>query len=161
MAETYNADEVFEMAEQIEREGVHFYKAAAKNAETKESKKFLNDLANMEAAHLATFKEMRRQLAQDEHEMLFDPDEIVARYLDAMVKGRVFDNHPEHDSPLHGLTKLKDILKVAIAAENTSIAFYFGILQSIRADEDKKAVKAILNQEMKHVTMLNEHMIAL
>ena len=61
----FNADEVFEIAEQIERNGVKFYKSAAEKIQDEDKKKLLNDLAEMEVEHEQTFKALRSQLSAD------------------------------------------------------------------------------------------------
>lgn len=82
MGITFNADEVFEMAEEIERNGEKFYRKAAKNASDKQTKQMLLDMADMEAGHLKIFQEMRTQLtAPQKAEMVFDPDNEASLYL--------------------------------------------------------------------------------
>ena len=52
MAISFNIDEIFEMAEQIERNAASFYREAAKRAfDGTVQKKFI-DLASMEDGHL-------------------------------------------------------------------------------------------------------------
>ena len=47
MSLDFNADEVFEIAEQIERNGSEFYRKAAENMSNPKAKEFLNHLAEM------------------------------------------------------------------------------------------------------------------
>jgi len=73
MAMPFNADEVFEMAEQIERNGGIFYRAAAEKFPG--VSKVLLGLAEMEDEHLKTFADMRADLSGTElEEPVFDPD---------------------------------------------------------------------------------------
>ena len=46
----FTADDVFEMAEQLERNGDQFYREAAQNTDNPEYKKLLVGLADMETA---------------------------------------------------------------------------------------------------------------
>ena len=62
----FNADEVFEIAEQIERNGVKFYRSAAEKIQDADKKKLLTDLAEMEVEHEQTFKALRSELSVDE-----------------------------------------------------------------------------------------------
>ncbi|MCH7559530.1 MAG: rubrerythrin, partial [Planctomycetes bacterium] len=64
MVMPFNADEVFEMAEQIERNGAKFYRAAAKKFP--ELSQVLSDLAVMEDEHEKTFAAMRAELSGTE-----------------------------------------------------------------------------------------------
>ena len=59
MGITFNADEIFEMAEEIERNGAKFYREAAQKAADKQVKQMLLDMAAMEDGHLVTFQQMR------------------------------------------------------------------------------------------------------
>jgi len=45
MSITFNADEIFEIAEEIERNGAKFYRDAAQNAKNASIKELLLDLA--------------------------------------------------------------------------------------------------------------------
>ncbi len=83
---TFNANEIFEMAEEIERNGAKFYRKAAQNASDKQTKQMLLDMADMEDGHLATFQEMREQLSgQEKGWTIFDPDNQSALYLQVMA----------------------------------------------------------------------------
>ncbi|GAH47433.1 unnamed protein product [marine sediment metagenome] len=56
MGITFNADEIFEMAEEIERNGAKYYREAAEKASDKKTKQMLLDMAAMEDEHLETFE---------------------------------------------------------------------------------------------------------
>ena len=89
---TFNADEVFEMAEQIERNGAAFYRKAAENFRGLDLSKVLLDLAAMEDDHEREFRAMRLELPPKlRTEEKFDPTGEGALYLHAMVQGEVFD----------------------------------------------------------------------
>jgi len=57
----FNANNVFEMAEQMESNGVKFYQAAANSTDNEELKQFLNHFAQMEVAHQNIFKLLREE----------------------------------------------------------------------------------------------------
>ena len=74
MSYDFNADDVFEMAEQMERNGAKFYRNAAEGDIDPANKEFLMGLAEMEVAHEKTFKAMRAELsAQEKSSTVFDP----------------------------------------------------------------------------------------
>ena len=66
MSTAFNADEVFEMAEEIERNGARFYREAAAKAANREVKEMFLGMASMEDGHLRTFQEMRKSLTEQE-----------------------------------------------------------------------------------------------
>ena len=157
---TFNADEVFEMAEQIERNGAKFYRAAAEKFPT--IQQILLDLAIAEDEHEKTFKDMRAQLSGREQEpMVFDPDNEAQMYLQVVADGHVFDTKADPAEQLKGKDKPGDILQTAIKMEKESIAFYAGLKECVppRAGRDK--VEAIIREEFSHIATLNEKLSAL
>ena len=156
MAITFNADEIFEMAEQIERNGTKFYRRAAEIVSDKDNKKLLLNLAEMEIEHEKTFAQMREQLAGKEKESItFDPDNQAALYLQAMADGHVFDVKTDPASLLSDRESFHDILKMAIGAEKDSIAFYIGLKDSVPQPAGKDKVDKIIREEMNHIVLLS------
>ena len=87
----FNADEIFEMAEQIELIGAKFYRKAAQQSSDAKAEGILSKLAEMEDHHREIFAAMRRQLSGVETKpTTFDPNGEAALYLQAFVDGRVF-----------------------------------------------------------------------
>ena len=79
MSYDFNADDIFDMAEQIERNGAKFYRTAADGIDDSSSQKFLLELAAMEDEHEKTFASIRSQLSQTEKgSTVFDPENEAA-----------------------------------------------------------------------------------
>jgi len=149
MSWDFNADEVFEMAEQIERNGVAFYKRAAEGIDDADSRKMLLELADMEVDHEKTFAGIRAGLTdQDKQGVTFDPNQETALYLKALADTRVFFEK-EID-----VTSMKEILKAAIQAEKDSIVFYLGMKEAVPEDLGKNKLDAIIKEEMGHISLL-------
>ena len=55
----FNADEVFEIAEQIERNGAKFYRSIAEKINDTNKKQLLANLAKMEDEHEQIFNRLR------------------------------------------------------------------------------------------------------
>jgi rubrerythrin len=152
----FNADEVFEIAEQIERNGAKFYRKAAENITNEDKKKFLTHLAEMEDQHEQTFKTMRTQLTQDEKIVTtFDPEGESEKYLRALADTRVF-YEKEIDT-----TSLEDIFKTAITAEKDSIVFYLGMKDVIPEHLGKQKLDGIIKEEMSHIRLLSKELLEL
>ena len=66
MSYDFNADEIFEMAEQIERNGEEFYRKMAESISDAQVSQLFLDLAAMEAEHEKVFASMRADLADQE-----------------------------------------------------------------------------------------------
>jgi len=162
MSITFNAFEIFEMAEQIERNGVKFYRKAAQSIADQKVHQMLLSLADMEAEHEETFAGMRKQLSDEERELrVFDPENEMALYLQAMANGHVFDLKKDPSEQLTGTETVEDILKFAIEAEKDSIVFYLGLKDFVPAKAGKHQVEAIIKEEMGHIAVLNRGLPAL
>ena len=66
MSYDFNADDVLEIAEQLERNGGKFYRTAAESTSDTANKEFLLELAAMEDQHEVTFKDIRAELSANE-----------------------------------------------------------------------------------------------
>jgi rubrerythrin len=155
MVMPFNADEVFEMAEQIERNGGKFYRAAAKKFPA--MSKVLLGLAAMEDEHLETFENMREELSGTELEdTVFDPDGQAQMYLRVMADGHVFDVKADPAKQLATKNTPEDVLKMAIGVERDSIAFYVGLKEAVSRKAGKDKVEDIIKEEMGHIVALNE-----
>jgi len=155
MAMPFNADEVFEMAEQIERNGGKFYRAAAEKFPT--VSEMLLGLAAMEDQHLKTFANMRAELSGTEvEEPVFDPDGQAQMYLRVMADGHVFDIKADPVEQLAARNTPEDVLKMAIGVERDSIAFYVGLKEAVSRRAGKDKVENIIKEEMGHIVTLNE-----
>ncbi len=159
MGITFNVFEIFEMAEQIERNGIKFYHKAAKSVSDKGTRQMFLDLAAMEAEHEKIFAAMKNQLSDKERESnVFDPDNEMALYLQAMADGHVFDPKKDYSKQLTGAESVEDILKLAIGAEKDSIVFYLGLKDFVPVKAGKDKVEAIIKEEMGHIAVLNRKM---
>jgi rubrerythrin len=155
MGMPFNADEVFEMAEQIERNGGKFYRAAAEKFPAMSD--VLLGLAAMEDEHLKTFADMRAELSGTEiDEPVFDPDGEAQMYLRVMADGHVFDIKTDPAEQLAAKNTPEDVLKMAIGVERDSIAFYVGLKEAVSRKAGKDKVEDIIKEEMGHIVTLNE-----
>ncbi len=154
MGYDFSADEVFQMAIQMEKNGAAFYRKAADNAGDEANKEFLLELADMEVDHEKTFSELRQQLTEKEKaSTVFDPEGEAAMYLKALVDTRVFF---EKDIDV---TSMRDILMAAIEAEKDSIVFYLGMKDAVPDDLGKSRLDAIIKEEMGHVRLLSRKLV--
>ncbi len=159
MGVNFNADEVFEMAEQIERNGAKFYRVVADKLPA--VRQVLIDLAVMEDEHEKTFADMRAQLSGQEQEpMVFDPDGQAQMYLRVIADGFVFDAKADPTERLKGQETPEEILKIAINLEKDSIAFYAGLKECVPQRAGKDKVEAIIREEFGHIATLSEKLSA-
>jgi len=155
----FNADEIFEMAERIERNGAAFYRKAADGAADDSARTMFTELADWEDRHQQAFAEMHTALADEERaSQVFDPDEEGARYLQAFADRHVFDTDEEPAERLTGDEDLEEVLRIAIGLEKDSIVFYLGLREATPSAAGKERVEAIINEEMRHVAILSDEL---
>ncbi len=143
-----------DMAIQIEKNGFDFYKKAADDVKDGDIKSFLLELADMELKHEEVFKEMKSALSAGEKaEVVFDPWEETAAYLQALADTRVF-YQKEIDT-----TSAEEVLKEAIAAEKESIVFYLGMKDMVPEDAGKKKIDNIIREEMNHIQIISTQLL--
>ena len=154
MSYDFNADEIFEMAEQMERNGAKFYHDAAEGVSGNE-KEWLLQLAAMEDAHEKIFQSIRSTLtADDAQSTVFDPEGESALYLRALVDTKVFYEKDIDTSNMRG------ILKAAIQAEKDSMVVYRGMKDVVAADKGKVRIDEIIKEEMGHIRLLSRELTA-
>lgn len=155
MAFIFNADEVFEMAEQIERNGAAFYRLAAKQFPAQQ--RLLQIIAGQEDEHCATFSALRRQLAsKDKEAAVYDPGQEAEAYLRAMADRRVVDVSRRPKDMLKGTESFADILGIAIGMEKDSIVFYVGMQEMVPPALGRDKLDLIIREEKKHIVFLNK-----
>lgn len=154
MSITFTADEIFEMAEEIERNGAKFYRKAASNASDKEIKQTLLEMASMEDEHLFTFKKLRDELGGDIDEQVFDPDNQAGLYLQAMADSKGCEGMISPTQELTGKESAKEILEIALNSEKESVVFYFGLKGMVPQDSGRQKVEEIIIEELSHITYL-------
>ena len=156
----FNADEIFEIAEKIEQNGVAFYGAAAERVADESAKEFLGKLSEWEKTHVEIFAAMRRELSGKAlAETTYDPDNQAALYLQAMVYGRVFGLDPS--AVLGGKESDEDILKIAIDLEKDSVIFYQSMKEVVPGTGGKEKIDAIITEEIGHIVILRNQLYVL
>lgn len=162
MSIPYSADEIFEMAEQIERNGASFYRRAAELAQRADVRDLLNELAKMEDSHEAMFASLRAQLsAEASQASTFDPYGEMSLYLQAAADTHIFNVRKDVRELLTGKETIEDILNMAIGFEKDSIVFFLGMHDYVPENLGKKEMGVLVEQEMQHLTDLSKQLAAL
>jgi len=162
MSITFNADEVFEMAEQIERNGAKFYREAAAKISDRPVKDMFLRLAGMEDGHLRTFQQMRKTLSPQEKEgTTFDPEGEAAFYLQAMADDRGLEGKKTPTVKLTGQESTQELFDIAIDAEKNSILYYVGLKGLVPEGAGRDKVEVIIREEASHLAELRRQLDAL
>ena len=156
MASEFNANDIFEMAKQIEINGVKFYTESANRVDEENHKQFLLGLADMEKNHEQIFADMQKDLtAEITMAETFDPEDENVLYLKALADTRVFFEKKQPE------TSMKGILASAIAAEKDSIVFYLGMKELVSEKMGNSKIDDIIKEEMSHIKMLAAKLVGL
>jgi rubrerythrin len=159
MAVTFNADEIFKIGVEIEKNGYAFYSAAAARSENKDNKKLLSELAHWEEKHIEIFEKLRKELSVLKDVMEeFDPDNMVHQYLKSIADSRVFVKGQKMDGELEKCKSPSDVLNAALAFEKDSVVFYSSMKEIVRSDLGKADVDKLISEELLHVGILTQEL---
>jgi rubrerythrin len=162
MSRPPTADEIFEIAEQIERNGSRFYRRASQGFTDSRARDLLLDLAIAEDEHEKVFAAMRGELLQQEREPRTpDPYGEAILYVRGMADGALFDVKADPSERLTGKETLEEILRTAIGLEKDSIVFYLGIKGIVPERLGKQRIDDIIKEEMGHIAALSKGLASL
>jgi rubrerythrin len=153
---TLNPLEIFEIAEQIERNGVTFYRKAAALYEDPDASQLFLKLAEWEAEHEKTFAQMKQNMfGAHTAPMSFKSGET--RLDPKMMAGlAIFGIRAEPTEELDGRENQDDILRKAVEKEKDSIVFYNGLKDFLSNAADRESIDRIITEEMRHIRILHE-----
>jgi rubrerythrin len=158
----FSADEVLQMAEQIERNGSRFYRRASQGFAEPRARELLLDLAIAEDEHEKVFAAMRAELSPQEREpSVPDPYGEAVLYLRGLADSQLFDVKADPSARLTGKETMEDILRTAIGLERDSIVFYVGLKDMVPERLGKHRVDDIIKAEMGHIAILSQEMAGL
>ena len=158
----FTADEILSIAEQIERNGIAFYAAAASTVASPSLAELLTRLSRWEVEHEKTFAALRRALPDSAREpVTFDPDNELGLYLQATANLHVFSGTEDPRAILGEQPTTEHILELAMGKEKDSIVFYTGLRPFITPLLGGKSLDEIIAQEYGHLRMLEEQRASL
>ncbi len=153
-----NDDEAFRVGANLEKEGFNFYITAAENATNPKTRRMFHDLATAEKKHLALFEEMRAELPKKGWEPWGEEDEMVNSYIRILVDTGVFTRPAKKEKAMGKALSEEEALKMGIQTEKDSILFYTEASKLCTNSKGKKAFKALLEEEKKHLTDLAQYL---
>jgi len=153
MSMLFNADEVFAIAVQIEKNGAEFYRTAAARQTDADQKEFLNKLAAIEDEHQRIFSAMRSDAAASP-QVTTDLYDEGGLFLSSIASGYPVEGAPSIARSLTGNETMKEILDIAIDLEKKSILFYLGLKDAVPAKLGQDKIDDIIAEEKSHVVLL-------
>jgi rubrerythrin len=155
MAQLFNADEIFAMGVQIEKNGVAFYSAAAGNTDDPDLKQLFQQLAEWEQTHIAIFEDLRLRLpATVKATDVYDPDNMVHLYLKAVADNNVFVRGLTLDPGTLVWTSPVKVLTTALDFEKDSVVFFSSMKEVTMGRTGSAEVEKLVLEELKHIGYL-------
>ncbi len=158
MNKHFNAVEIFEIAQQIERNGIKFYTKAAKQTSSTQTCEMFETLIEMEKKHLDTYNQMQKEFKNETRDISYDPENTSAQYLDAMASGEVFSIDEDPSEFITDITTTQEIISKAVDLEKNSIIFYIGLKDLVQSKSGKHQIELIIQQELGHIVFLNSQL---
>ncbi len=154
----YNAEDIYNIGVEVEKNGQAFYAEAAKAVKDEDSKKLLEELASWELGHVSLFDELKNELPSDVKagEDLFDIDNDVAKYFKAAADSHVFKKGVDINKLVDGISDTLGIFKMALRFEKDSVVLYQGMKSMVSESMGKSKVDRLIEEEMIHVSMMQE-----
>jgi len=153
----FSADEVFEMAMDIERNGEAYYRKAASLAKDAGVKAVLAELMKQEQRHYVTFKSLREKLPPKTSLPTFaDPENEEYLYLDTLVKSRMFGNEREAENLAAKLGNEIEALRAALTFEKDTILFFQAMQKMTDERLGRGEVDRIIEEEHRHVVRISQ-----
>ncbi len=157
MGITFNADEVFEMGMDIERNGEAYYRRAAELATSPGLKKVFKFLMEQEINHYRIFKELRDSLPpKSSIPTVGDPEGQEGLYLEALVQSRLFGNEREAEETAAAAGDEIEALKGAMTFEKDTILFFQVMKGMTRKDLGQDEIDMLIEEERRHVVQISE-----
>jgi len=156
MTVKFNAFEVFEIAEQIERNGTNFYVRAAELFDDPDIRRTFLALAEWEKKHERTFARMKQQVSEQSQRT--NTSEVGGSLPDPRVMAglAVFGIRSDPVEELRGRQKKTDIIRRAVEKEKDSIVFYHGLKEFVPGGADRDRIDDIIKEEMRHIVILDQ-----
>ena len=152
----FNAELIFEIGVQIEKNGKAFYLEAAKRSADEASKTLFTELAEWESAHIALFQHLKAELPETQTEdHLFDPDNELVSYLQAAADSHVFQNSADIAYLVEQCRSIADVFDLALTFEKDSVVYYTTMKKVVPDYLGQEKIDLLIDEELKHIAILN------
>lgn len=159
MGIAFNADEIYEIGVEIEKNGKKFYEIAAEAAKEPIVKAFFSRLAQWENEHIQLFSKLKTGLPENaRREVAFDPNGELARYLKAAADTHVFRADADVPGMVSRCQTAIDALSLALTFEKDSVVLYSAMRNFVPQDLGKGEIEKILDEELKHMVIITDEM---
>lgn len=154
MAQVFNANEVFNIGVQIEKNGKEFYLEAQKRTNDPFLKKMFAQLAAWEGNHVELFEQLRANLPTNANSQIeYDPDNMIHLYLKSVADNKLYVSQ---DYAIDSCKTQLEILKKALNFERESVVLYSSMKELVPQNLGKDEIDKLVIEELKHVGQLTK-----
>lgn len=152
MAHFFRANEIANVAVEIEKRGREFYLQAAQMAVTAKVKDIFTFLSEEEAKHEETFQGMLSRLGKVEMPAWATQDEYM-QYLEALIESHMLFSALGQKYMAQADSE-KDVIKMAMSFEKDTMLFFTEMKELVPYSE-RYAVQQCYDEERKHLLQLS------
>ena len=155
MAIELGADDVLEMARQIESDASAFYKRAASASADPTARRVLLELASMEVEHDQLFAGIKAQMPSDQKAFAVDGAGMKVPCQQPEVTRMLISGVREDlAARFAGRETDQEILRKALLFEKDTIVFFIHMKDYVAAEADKRRIDDLVAEEIGHVLKL-------
>ena len=152
----FNANEIFQIAINIEENGKRFYEKAMELIDDKDAKALLASLAKEELEHLKKFTALKEQLPKEAAAgTVWDPENDMNNYLHMVADMNVFSSDSNLKDELSQVKSAEDALKFGIQFEKDSIIFFLTIQDATDEAKGRELIGQLIEEEKGHLKKLS------
>ncbi len=152
----FNANEIFQIAINIEENGKRFYEKAMELIYDKDAKTLLASLAKEELEHLKKFTELKEQLPKEAVAgTVWDPENDMNNYLHMVADMNVFRSDFNLEDELSQVKSAEDALRFGIQFEKDSIIFFLTIQDATDEAKGRDLIGQLIEEEKGHLKKLS------
>ena len=153
----FNEIEAVKIAQNMERNGLEFYRRAAARTANPTVREVFLQLVEDEKDHLAAFEELEETLqARRTDGAAYTDDPEIGAYIDRLLQTQVFCEKCTVGGMLDQAKDDCAALTVSMQAERDAILFYQEMLDFVDSGEAKKAFEWILKEERRHLRTIGD-----
>lgn len=157
MAIVYNAEEIYAMGIEIEKNGREFYLQMAHKSDNATVKRLFTELAQWEERHVTLFSDLKDSLHQNAASAEpFDLDEMAHQYIKAAADSHIFLKKTPIDAIVARCNSPVDALRVALTFEKDSVVLYTSMRGIVPESLGKETINLLIDEEVKHVAIIQQ-----
>ena len=154
--QTYNLKEIIEMAIQIERSGVAFYKRLKEQSQDPDAMGLFRTLEKAEHQHIRDFEKVLKSALKKHGDRDYPTSSQELLYLRAFASRKVFQNPGDAEAKAAATSTAIEGIDIALDFEFRSVAFFQEMARIIEDPGDRASVEELQRQEKAHAAMLYE-----